>query len=65
MFEKVFLEVLQAHAPLKKKYVRANEVPYTTKTLRKAIMKRSQLESKIYKLKVIYDEQACKNIRAL
>ena len=60
MFEKVFLEVLQTHAPLKKKYVRANEVPYMTKTLRKAIMKRSQLESKFYKTKVISDEQAYK-----
>ena len=32
---------------IKKKILRANQAPYVTKTLRKAIMKRSQLE-KIY-----------------
>ena len=38
--------MLNIHAPLKKKVIRANHVPYMTKSLRKAIMKRSQLESK-------------------
>ena len=33
-FEKVFLDVLNKHAPLKKKVVRANHAPYITKTLR-------------------------------
>ena len=37
--------VLNIHAPLKKKVIRANHVPYMTKSLRKAIMKRSQPES--------------------
>ena len=50
-FENVFLEVLEKHAPLKKKYIRANEVPYMSKTLKKAIMKRSQLESRFYRTK--------------
>jgi len=50
-FEKLFLEVLEVHAPQKTKYVRANEVPYMTKTLRKAIMRRSELESKYLKTK--------------
>ena len=45
----VFLDVLEKHAPYKKKYVRANEAPYMTKLLKKAIMKRSKLESKFYK----------------
>ena len=35
------------YAPLKKKLLRANHVPYVTKGLRKAIMKRSYLE-KLY-----------------
>ena len=35
------------HAPIKSKLLRANHVPYMTKTLRKAIMKKSELE-KIY-----------------
>ena len=38
------------HAPLIKKVIRVNHVPHITKSLRKAIMKRSNLE-KIYFLK--------------
>ena len=41
-FENVFIDVLNRHAPIKKKVMRAN--PYVTNALRKAIMKRSQLE---------------------
>ena len=48
-FEEEFLKVSNKHAPLKKKFIRANYVPYMTKDLRKAIMKRSQLESKYIK----------------
>ena len=43
-FEQIFLEILNIHAPIKKKLLRANHVPYMTKALRKAIMKRSELE---------------------
>ena len=46
-FENVFIDVLDRHTPIKKKVIRANHAPYVTKTLRKAIMKRSQLD-KIY-----------------
>ena len=45
-FETTFTEVLKKHAPLKKKLFRANHAPYITKTLRKTIMRRSQLETK-------------------
>ena len=45
-FEEEFLKVLNNHAPLKKKFIRANHAPDMTKNLRKAIMKRSQLEKK-------------------
>ena len=38
-FENIFLKTLEHHAPLKKKIVRANNVPYMTKTLRKEIMR--------------------------
>ena len=48
-FETIFLNVLNKHAPYKKKILRANQQPYITKTLRKAIMKRSELERKYYK----------------
>ena len=45
-FERIFLQILDTHAPLKKKIVRANQAPFVTKTLRKAIMRRSEFESK-------------------
>ena len=48
-FELTFLEVLNTHAPLKKKVIRANHVPYMSKILRKAIMRRSALENKYRK----------------
>ena len=48
-FKQIFLEVLNAHAPIKRKLLRANHVPYMTKTLRKAIMKTSELEGKYVK----------------
>ena len=43
-FENVFIDVLNRHASIKKKVITANQAPYVTKALRKAIMKRSQLE---------------------
>ena len=46
-----FEQVLNMHAPIKRKFLRANHVPYLTKTLRKAIMKRSELENKYVKNK--------------
>ena len=46
IFEEEFLKVLNKHAPLKRKFIRANHVPYMTKNLRKTIMKHSQLENK-------------------
>ena len=50
-FELTFLRVLEAHAPMKKKVLRANDKPYMTKALRKAIMRRSTLKSKYLKNK--------------
>ena len=45
-FEEELLKVLNKHAPSKKKFIRVNHALYMTKNLRKAIMKRSQLENK-------------------
>ena len=45
-FEKACLEVPDNHAPIKKKSMRADHVPYMSKPLRKAIMRRSDLENK-------------------
>ena len=46
-FENAFIDVLNSHAPIKKKVIRASHSSYVTKALRKAITKRSQLQ-KIY-----------------
>ena len=40
-FQTILKNVLDVHAPQKKKYVRANDSPYMTKQLRKLIMNRS------------------------
>ena len=45
-FETTFIEVPNKYAPLRKKLLRANHAPYITKTLRKVIIRRSQLETK-------------------
>ena len=45
------MKTLNKHAPMKNKVVRANEISYMTRPLRKAIMKRSELESKYLKNK--------------
>ena len=47
-FDEVFMTVLNRHAPLKKKILRANHSSYMSKTLRKAIMRRSYLEKKYF-----------------
>ena len=43
-FEEIFMNLLDHHAALKKN-LRANNAPYITKKIRKAIVKRSQLEN--------------------
>ena len=45
VFEKVFSDTLNKYTPLKKKSVRENHAPYVTKTSRKAIMRRSNLQA--------------------
>ena len=49
--EKIILDTLNRHAPLKKRYIRANNVPFMTKEFCKAIMVRSRLRNKYLKLK--------------
>ena len=60
VFEETFLQLLFLHAPTKKKVIRANNMPYMTKTLRKAIMRRSALKNKCYKSKSFEDQNAFK-----
>ena len=40
-FTKTFIETLNKHAPIKKKYIRANHANFVTKMVQKAIMVRS------------------------
>ena len=42
-FKETVFCIFNKHAPIKRKYVRANEAPFMTKELHKAIMKRSRL----------------------
>ena len=48
-FESIFIKALDKHASYKKKIIRANQKPYMTRTLREAIMKRSELERRYFK----------------
>ena len=48
-FEKKFIDTLNKHAPKKIKTFRGNQKPQINETLRKAIMKRSQLKNKANK----------------
>ena len=59
-FENIFLEVLDKHAPPKKKILRGNHKPYMTKVLRKAIMRRTALENRYYTSKTVETRKAYK-----
>ena len=45
-FLNIFTETLNSYAPMKQKYIRANQGKFMTKHLHKAIMKRSRLRNK-------------------
>ena len=44
LFESIFIDVFNTHAPVKTKTMRANNHQFTTKALRKAIMTRSRFK---------------------
>ena len=48
-FKETIFNIFSKYAPTKKRYVRANEAPFMTKELHKAIMKRSRLRNKFLK----------------
>ena len=64
-FQHTFLTVLENHAPMKQKVVRANDKPFMTKVLRKAIMRRSFLKNKYQKLRTEEANQAYKKTKKL
>ena len=55
--------MLNKHAPLREIFFRANHTPYMTKTLRKTIMRRSQLEPKYLKTKTQTNLKLYKNYK--
>ena len=50
-FKNNFLQVLNKHAPIKTKHLRANHSPFVTKELGKAIMLKSKLQNQYLKCK--------------
>ena len=46
---KTVFHIFNKHAPIKRKYIRANEAPFMTKDLHKAIVKRSKLRNMFLK----------------
>ena len=48
-FTNTALSILDKHAPIKRKYIRANDSAFMTKDLREAIMQRSKLRQKFLK----------------
>ena len=57
-FTKIFIDTLNKHAPIKKKYIRANDANFVTKALRKAIMLRSRLRNIFLKEKSLESKKA-------
>ena len=50
-FKETVFCIFNKYAPMKIKYFQANETPFVTKELQKAIMKRSRLRKKFLKIK--------------
>ena len=48
-FESIFVELINQHAPMKRKYVRANNAPFMNKLLLKAAMTRTRLRNRFLK----------------
>ena len=64
-FEDTFMKNLNRHEPIKKKFVRANKIPYMTKPLGKPITKRSDLDSKYLKNKSFQNMKNYKKLKKL
>ena len=61
----LLMGILDKHAPLKTKYIRANDQPFMTKELRKEHMKRSRLRNKYLKNRTETNKLAYKKQRNL
>ena len=58
-------EAIQRHAPIKKRYVRANQAPFMNKKINKEIMKRSRLRNNFLNTKSDIDRKAYNKQRNL
>ena len=58
LFKRKVDYVLEKHAPIKKRYVRANQAPFIDKTINRHIMKRSRLRNKFLNSKSDIDRKA-------
>ena len=57
-FKTALDKAIQGHAPIKKRYVRANQAPFINKKINKEIMKRSRLRNKFLNTKSDIDRKA-------
>ena len=58
IFKAILNQAIQKHAPIKQRYVRANQAPFINKTINKEIMKRSWLRNKFLNTKRDIDRKA-------
>ena len=65
VFDAIVLSVLNKHAPIKQKFISANDGPFMTKALRKAIMNRTRLRNKYNKDRTDDNRKAFKSQRNL
>ena len=65
IFKAVLNRAIQKHAPIKQRYVRANQAPFISKTINKEIMKRSRLRNKFLNTKGDIDRKAYNKQRNL
>ena len=52
------MRILNRHAPIKRRYTRANDAPFMNKSLSKAIMVRSKLRNKFLKFQTNESREA-------
>ena len=64
-FKTALDKAIQRHAPIKKRYVRANQAPFINKKINKEIMKRSRLRNKFLNTKSDIDRKAYNKQRNL
>ena len=64
-FQNCFEKVLDKHAPMKKKYARANDGPFMNRVLRKATMLRSRLKNRYNKSSTAENWEAFRRQRNL